>query len=139
MSECFNEFFCNIGTGLAETLPKTDVDPLSYLINYTHIRFSRNLTRNYSGDHQQLIGISMAIIKDNKTILVGILTHMINTVIRTAKFPDSRKIARVRPLHNKGDNSDRNNYRPIFVLTAISKITEKVLAIQVRTLFLRKL
>ena len=75
-------------------------------------------------------GISMAIIKDNKTILAEVLTHMINTIIRTSKFPDSQKIARVRPLHKKGDKSDRNNYRPISILTAISKITEKVLAIQ---------
>ena len=37
ISECFNEFFCNIGTGLAGKLPKTNVDPLSYLIKNTHI------------------------------------------------------------------------------------------------------
>ena len=143
ISECFNEFFCNIGTGLAGKLPKTNVDPLSYLIKNTHIEqfdfleISPEITAEVIGNSsaQKAVGydgISMAIIKDNKTILAEVLTHMINTIIRTSKFPDSQKIARVRPLHKKGDKSDRNNYRPISILTAISKITEKVLAIQLR-------
>ena len=57
---------------------------------------------------------------------------MINLIVRTSEFPDSQKIARVRPLHKKGDNFDCNNYRPISILTAISKVAEKVLAIQLR-------
>ena len=52
--------------------------------------------------------------------------------IRTSTFPDSQKIARVRPLHKKGDKADLNNYRPISILTATSKIIEKVLSFQLR-------
>ena len=44
-------------------------------------------------------------------------------MIHTSKFPDSQKIARVKPLFfKKGSKFDTNNYRPISVLTAISAI-----------------
>ena len=58
--------------------------------------------------------------------------NLINLIIKTSYFPDCQKIARVRPLHKKGDKSELNNYRPISILTAVSKIIEKVLASQLR-------
>ena len=79
--------------------------------------------------------ISMSIIKENNRILSPILTHLINLMIRTSKFPNSQKIARVKPLFKKGSKFDTNNYRPISILTAISKICEKVLAQQLRLHF----
>ena len=143
ISESFNNFFSNIGSGLAEKLPATNTDPLSYFSRCTHnehfdfLEVSSEITdevikNSTSKKAVGYDGISMAIIKDNRQTLSPVLTHMINTIIRTSKFPDSQKIARVRPLFKKGDKLDRINYRPISILTAISKITEKVLAIQLR-------
>ena len=57
---------------------------------------------------------------------------MINLVVRTSRFPDNQKIARVRPLYKKGEKWNLNNYRPISILTSLSKITEKVLVTQLR-------
>jgi hypothetical protein len=74
----------------------------------------------------------MKIIKENKNAISPILTHMINLIVPSSEFPDSQKIARERPLHKKGDKFDCINYRPILISTAISKVTEKVLAIQLR-------
>lgn len=42
-------------------------------------------------------------------------------------YPDSCKIAKVIPLHKKGDVNNPNNYRPISILTCFSKIFEKIL------------
>ena len=36
ISECFNNFFSNIGSGLADKLPATNTDPLSYLSRLPH-------------------------------------------------------------------------------------------------------
>ena len=76
--------------------------------------------------------ISMKLLKDHSKTLVPILTHLINLTIRTSTFPDSQTIAHVRPLHKKGDKAELNNYRPISILTATSKIIEKVLSFQLR-------
>ena len=40
-------------------------------------------------------------------------------------FPDIWKIARVTPIFKSGRKSDFNNYRPISVLSAVSRIFEK--------------
>ena len=55
------------------------------------------------------------------------LTHFINLSIISGVFPDQLKIARVIPLFKSGDKSIFNNYRPVSVLPAFSKILEKVI------------
>ena len=42
-------------------------------------------------------------------------------------FPDRLKYATIRPLFKKGNKDDINNYRPISILTSLSKIFDKVL------------
>ena len=41
------------------------------------------------------------------------------------------KIARVTPVFKKSDKQNCNNYRPISILSAISKIVEKILSYQI--------
>ncbi|CAK1591183.1 unnamed protein product [Parnassius mnemosyne] len=45
----------------------------------------------------------------------------------TGVFPDALKRSIITPVHKDGDKSDVNNYRPISVLTSLSKIIEKIL------------
>ena len=42
-------------------------------------------------------------------------------------YPDSLKVAKVTPLHKKGDKTVDDNFRSISVLTQINKIFEKVI------------
>ena len=46
--------------------------------------------------------------------------------IDTGLFPSQWKMAKVFPLYTKDDRTDAQNYRPISVLPAISKICERV-------------
>ena len=54
------------------------------------------------------------------------LTLIINQSLFTGIFPEKLKIAKVIPLHKKEDKSIMDNYRPVSLLTSISKIFEKV-------------
>ena len=54
------------------------------------------------------------------------LTLIINQSLVTGIFPNKLKIAKVLPLFKKDDPTIMDNYRPISLLTAISKLFEKV-------------
>jgi potassium voltage-gated channel Eag-related subfamily H protein 8 len=55
------------------------------------------------------------------------LTHIFNASLSSGTFPDRLKLAKVIPLHKKGEHHDIKNYRLIFILSAFSKILEKLM------------
>ena len=56
-------------------------------------------------------------------------------MLNTGTFPDKLKIAKVIPIFKKGDPSLFENYRPISLLPAISKVLEKIIALQLSSYF----
>ena len=52
-----------------------------------------------------------------------------NCIIKTGRFPDTWKVARVTPIHKKDSRDDISNYRPISILPIASKILEKHVSI----------
>ena len=81
--------------------------------------------------------IPTKILKDYKSEFAKPLSDMINTSFTTGIFPSALKVANIIPIHKKGDKLDCNNYRPISLLSNISKIFEKMMHIQL-TSFLNK-
>ena len=55
------------------------------------------------------------------------LTFLINSSISQNVFPDDLKCAEVSPLFKKSDNLNKLNYRPVSILTGISKVFEDVM------------
>lgn len=55
------------------------------------------------------------------------LTTLFNHCITTGVFPDSWKVAVVKPIFKSGDVTNPSNYRPISILPVLSKFLEKVL------------
>ena len=53
-----------------------------------------------------------------------VLTMLFNKCFVEGNFPKSFKIASITPLHNYGDQSKPENYRPTFLLPIIGKIFE---------------
>ena len=53
--------------------------------------------------------------------------------IREAHVPSAFKIVRIIPLFKKGQVNDCGNYRPVSLLSALSKILEKVICQQLKT------
>lgn len=63
-------------------------------------------------------------LKDNVDFLSVILAQFINDSFQNGEFPNSLKFARITPLFKDGDSSDVSNYRPISILSAVSKVFE---------------
>ena len=59
------------------------------------------------------------------------VTHIINLSIVTNKFPSAWKVSKVIPLYKKEDPLDPKNFRPVSILSDLSKILEKVVSIQI--------
>jgi len=55
------------------------------------------------------------------------LTYICNGSLNTGTFPERFKLAIMRPIHKKGDKNEINNYRPLSLLTTISKILEIIM------------
>ena len=72
------------------------------------------------------------ILRDAAEILTKPLTALINKCISENTFPSSAKIAYILPFFKKLNRSDKKNYRPISVLSSLSKVFEIVLKNQLK-------
>ena len=81
--------------------------------------------------------IPTKILKEFKTELSEPLSDMINVSFNKGIIPDFLKVANFTPIHKKDEKLDPNNYRPISLLSNISKLYEKAMHILLIN-FLRK-
>jgi hypothetical protein len=72
-------------------------------------------------------GISNKILKHCVHFISKTLTYIYNCSLTTRIFPESCKFAIVQPIYKKGGKKEINNYRPISLLTAMSKILEIIM------------
>ena len=71
------------------------------------------------------------IIKDNHDIFSQKLLVDFHMAIKFGIFPTNLKYADVSPVFKKGDRLDKANYRPVSILSALSKIFERLIFSQV--------
>ena len=71
--------------------------------------------------------IPETLIKHCSEYIAKPLTHIFNLSVKFGIFPEAMKIAKITPIHKKGDKQDIQNYRPIAVLPVFSKILEKIM------------
>ena len=76
--------------------------------------------------------IPVALLKSTAHIVSKPLSFIMNLCFKTGKFPSALKYSIVKPLFkNKGGKNDLKNYRPISLLSNISKIFEKIMHEQI--------
>ena len=151
----FNRYFTEVAAGLADKLPIC-TDTFSTISNsFCELYKNKGVTENSfklspvtekfvleelfklnARKSTGLDAISARFLKDGARQLSGPLAYIINLSITTSTFPDDMKIARVRPLFKKKDKTDVCNYRPISILSVVSKILEKAVLVQVEKYFI---
>ena len=136
IAQDFKDYFSKVAENLDKSLPAPSTDPLSYLSgDYPNsmsvlpvgildvIKVIKSLKNKKSG----ISNISIHILKENSHLLAPALKILFNQSISSGTFPSSLKIATVIPLHKSSSKSDKNNYRPISLLSVFSKIFEKLM------------
>ncbi len=82
-------------------------------------------------------GISIKTVKDTINNISSPLSHIINMSFAKGIVPKQLKIANIVPIFKSGPKNNFNNYRPISLLPAFSKIFEKIVSKRLVT-FLEK-
>ena len=149
IAEKFNSFFTNIGPTFSNKIPSIPNKSFrTYLTKHIISTFSFSLvdqkivydtikdiaTKTSCG----FDNLSTSLLKKIFSSVCPILTITINQSLSTGIFPVKLKIAKVLPLYKKGKDDIFDNYRPISLLPAISKVFEKIVFKQLYDYFLTK-
>lgn len=126
-----NTFFVNTATRLTANISKSKSkckyveEDKSLRLRKISIEETREIIKSLKNKHSSgYDGISNKMIKQTVEEIVQPINYIINNSLKYGKFPDSMKIAIVKPIHKKGDINDYGNYRPISILPSFSKILE---------------
>ena len=133
----FNNYFSSIGQKLTAKLPTINhayknysLPPFAFKIisNIATYKFLYKLKTSTTLD---ISDINTYLLKSSAHLIAPSLTHIFNLSLYSGILPSDFKIARVTPVYKKsGDPADVSNYRPISVISNISKILEKLVKVQ---------
>ena len=138
ISNGFASYFANVGEKFAKQIPKPNKQIESYLKKLQTsntsvfltptseveiLKIIKSLPSKLSSGHDN---ISNVLLKELIDILAPVLTKIFNNSFETGEFPDIMKLAEVVPLFKGKEHYLSNNYRPISLLTTISKVLEKI-------------
>lgn len=140
-----NQYFTNVGGTLAEKtlqrLNKTEVD-LANALSVTsssgppkdsffftptdEIEVHKIIVSLKSGSAPGWDGITNSVLKHTYRALLSPITFICNLSLQSGIVPACMKRANVCPIYKDGDVLISANYRPISLLSSISKILEKI-------------
>ena len=139
VAEEFNKFFTTVASNLVSKLPKCtnkysgkhphdfyiakgvkkNAFKLTVVSEETVLKILNNLGASKATGTDQL---PPRFDKDGASHIVEPITHIINLSIYTSTVPNDLKTARVVPIYKKGSKDTPGNYRPVSVLSVVSKV-----------------
>ena len=132
-----NDFFVSVGENLASKIKNTSgsqehparpAQCNSLVLEPVDIAQVKGVIDNLRGDCATgYDNIPASLLKQSSAALAIPITHICNRAIESGTFPNAFKKAVVHPIYKSGNRSNVTNYRPISVLTSLSKVLEKVL------------
>lgn len=131
-----NNYYCTISEKLTNTSPSS-VDPLSYLSNISVENSFYFLPTDLEELKKTLLSIknknssgtdclSTRVFLNMPDCVLLVLVEAINSSWQSGVFSTVLKTAKVIPLPKGGDLDDPSNFRPIALLSTLSKIIEKM-------------
>ena len=75
------------------------------------------------------------LLKAGASHLCNTIMYLVNKCIDDCVFPDELKLAEVVPIFKKDDLLDKKNYRPISILSCVSKVFERIFIEQMNCYF----
>ena len=149
IAEYMNDFFItkvkNIRTGMREvawqnTACKKIMEEKTCKLSMTHVSVGkvRSLLKSLSSSRSlacdELDSYSIKLAAD---VIALPLHHIMTLSICQQRFPRQWKYAKILPLHKKESTLERKNYRPVAILSPLSKILEKIVYEQLYEYFSR--
>ena len=135
MAETFNNFFVTIASDI-DSIIHTDTSYKNYLqgsiLNSFFLKPTtkkevipviNEMKTNKSTVHNS---IPTQILKISNQIICKPLTYLINLSFSNEIFPDLLKTSNVIPIFKRGENQDYNNFRPISLISNLSKLMKKI-------------
>lgn len=139
----FNTFFAGAGRAVYNSIPHTNTTPEEYLPPHSEhqlhlsrvsqaevVSVMRTLQSKASLDSD---GLSTKFMKSIALEISIPLTHIFNLSLTQGKFPTALKTSKIVPIHKSGNTALCDNYRPIALLSSISKTLEKIVANKLST------
>ena len=83
--------------------------------------------------------IPTKLLKGNADIFAEFIFINLNKCIEQSVFPSKLKLANVTLVHKKSSKSSKENYRPVSILSNISKVHEKFMCLNILNLFYRNI
>ena len=137
IADQFNEYFCSIGAKLADAIEHiANTTPENFLTKkicdsiYLDPPSNREVLNQISSFRDKAAGqdnLPAFFLKAARFVISPYLTFFLHVSFNEGIFPNSCKIARVAPIYKSGAINETKNYRPISILTCLSKIHEKLI------------
>ena len=136
ISNQFNNFFVNIGNNLTSLIGRTKKSPVGFMGNMVtssiflepvSLEEMFKIINSLKNGAPGYDGITADIMKCVTPYIATPLVYLCNCSLDQGVFPSELKIANVIPLYKSGDPLYFSNYRPVSLLSVLSKVFEKVM------------
>ena len=136
IADKFNNFFISIGPNLASFIPDSTLDYMHFLehrnpktmfIDATTPSEILNILSNLRNTAAGFDEFNLSLFKPIFRYILTPLHYLANLSFTTGVVPKELKIARVVPLFKTDNPHILNNYRPISILSLLSKVFEKLM------------
>ena len=142
VSNKFNHYFANVAHEIRKSIPSNTSDLTDHIQprgsqSSSSAFFSMTSESEVSALVKKLKpkssfgidGISTDIVKALPPNILSAITHIFNQSLDKGYFPTKFKTAKVIPIYKKkGSRSSVENYRPISLLSCLSKVLEKIVS-----------